>query len=255
MAGDWLARLGGFPRTLAPDIIHKNIAETIIRHQNAFFPVQPMQVTPSGYSTTHSCYVLQNEPYLGCEAIYENFVDDGLETIHRVYDVAWLQNESPWDSSLVYDAPEGGQGGLRDYMTCPTTWHVLNALSGVTLDLPHSTLYVSPRLTTKSTELHIPVYLSRFWGWLDYVPAKNKLTFKITAVYPDDVNVEKTLYHFGETGLGTRQMDMKITQIAADGDGALIRLPKPFEIKAGATLDLSSMIGQLHIPVTSEIAR
>ena len=61
-------------------------------------------------------------------------------------------------------------------MTCPTTWFVLDALAGASLDIPSGRLYLSPRLTTTQHELHIPVYFSRFWAWLDYVPARHQLT-------------------------------------------------------------------------------
>lgn len=254
LAGDWLARLTGLPRTLPADIIHKSIAQTITRHQNAFYPVPPMQVTPDGKSTTSSCYLLQDEPYLGCEAIYENFVDDGLETLHRVYHVVWEQNKSPWDESLVYDAPNGGQGGLPTYMTCPATWHVLNALSGATLDLPNHTLYISPRLASDASEIHMPIYFSRFWAWLDYVPAHHKLQLKILRVFPENSTVQETLYHLPSHVTGDRSGNISISKIAVDGDARLIILPKPFFVKQGATLDLSREIDALNIPAKTEIA-
>ncbi|MEO7719686.1 MAG: GH116 family glycosyl-hydrolase [Capsulimonas sp.] len=244
LAGDWLARLTGLPRTLDPKIIHQSITQTIARHQKPFYPVPPMQVTSQGKPTTTSCYFLQHEPFLGCEAIYENYVDDGIETIKRVYDSAWELNHSPWDQSLAYDAPSGVQSGLGTYMTCPTSWHVLNALAGTSLDLPGKRLYVSPRLATTESELHLPVYFSRFWGWLDYVPAQRHLTLRIDRVFPLDSATEQPLYHVA--GNHTQPSDaMTLTSVAADGDAAPIALDAPFVVKEGATLDLSSMIDRL----------
>ncbi|BCM90545.1 hypothetical protein IAD21_02399 [Abditibacteriota bacterium] len=252
MAGDWLARLSGMPRTLAPNIIHQSIAQTIARHQKPFFPVPPMQVTSEGRATTSSCYFLQHEPFLGCEAIYENYVDDGLETLRRVYLSSWELNHSPWDQSLAYDAPAGPQGGLVTYMTCPTSWFVLNALGGTSLDVPHRVLYVSPRLATSERELHIPVFFPRFWGTLDYIPATRRLTLRVDRVFEVDGKIQSSLYHTVGAS-GDAVSGVSIAAIAADGDAPLIRLPRPFAVKAGATLDLSPFIGQLAIPAKSEV--
>lgn len=253
LAGDWLARLGGLPRTLAPDIIHRSITQTIARHQKPFFPVPPMQVTPEGKLTTSNCYMLQHEPYLGCEAIYENYVDDGLETLHRVYDCAWELNHSPWNESLVYDAPGGSQGGLITYMTAPATWHALPALGGLSLDLPHGTLFVNPRLATGQTEMRLPVYFSRFWGRLDYVPAAHRLTLHIDRVFADDASVEKTLYHTSGPAGAPEPSDIVLTNIAADGDSVHVPLPAPFTVRPRTTLDLSAFLDRLAIPAKSEV--
>jgi len=252
LAGDWLARLGGLPRTLAPGIIHQSVAQTIARHQKPFFPVPPMQVTPEGRLATSACYLLQDEPYLGCEAIYENFVDDGLETLHRVYECAWELNHSPWDESLFYSAPGGAQGGLITYMTAPASWHVLPALGGLSLDLGHGTLFASPRLATGQTEMHLPVYFPRFWGRLDYVPAAHRLSLHVDRVFTDDAGVEAMLYHAPGTAGTPAPETMVLTNVAADGDAARLPLPAPFTVRAGATLDLSPLLARLAPPAGSE---
>ena len=250
LAGDWLARLTGLPRTLSPDIIHKSITQTIARHQKSFFPVPPMEVTPEGKLATSACYLLQHEPYLGCEAIYENYVDDGLDTLHRVYLCVWELNHSPWDESLVYDAPTGAQGGLRTYVTCPTTWHVLPALGGLSLDLLHGTLFVSPRLSAGQTTMRLPVYFPRFWGTLDYDATARRLTLHVDRVFPSDAPTERTLYHVpGPTDGG--EAPLTLTQVAADGDSPPIPLPQPFTVTEGATLDLSPLLARLAPPAHS----
>ena len=110
LAGDWFTRISGLPSTLDPAIVHQSLAQTIARHQKPFFPMPPMQVTPDGAKTTSSCYSLQHEPYLGCEAIYGNYVDDGLETIRRIYFSVWEENESPGTSRSVTTPPTGTRG-------------------------------------------------------------------------------------------------------------------------------------------------
>ena len=227
LAGDWLAHLCGLRDTLPSGIIDRQVEQLIARHVNPFFPVPPMEVTPGGRLATSACFVLQHEPYLGCEAIYRGYVDDGLEVLRRVYHCAWEQNHSPWDQSLVYSAPSGRQGGLRAYMTCPTSWHVLNALSGVTLDVPGKTLYISPRHPAEEAELHMPVFMAGFWGWLDYAPDA-ELRLRIAKVFPGG--------------------EHEITHIARDGCARAIALEEPFRVEAGVVLDLSSLAGRLELP-------
>ncbi len=253
MAGDWFTRISGLPSTLDPKIVRQSMAQTIARHQKPFFPIPPMQVTPDGNATTDTSYTLQDEPYLGCEAIYNNYVDDGLETIRRIYFAVWEENESPWDESLCYDAPNGRKGGLPTYMTCPTTWFVLDALAGASLDIPDSRLYLSPRLTTGEQELHIPVYFSRFWGWLDYAPARRRLTLTVTRVFTPDSRVERSLYHLAGDTRDEMPATVVIRSVAANGNAHPFSLGAPFVVREGAVLDLSPHIDQLGIPAKSDV--
>lgn len=253
LAGDWMTHISGLPSTLDPKIVKQSLAQTIARHQKPFSPMPPMQVTPEGRLTTSNCYSLQHEPYLGCEAIYGNYVDDGIETIRRLYFAVWEENNSPWDESLCYDASNGRKGGLPTYMTCPTTWFVLHALGGTSIDVPGERLFVSPRLTTSQTELHIPVYFSRFWGWLDYVPAQRKLTLRVDRVFPVESAVQEALYHTPGPAGDEMPKDIVIRSVAADGDSPAIMLRAPFQVRAGSVLDLSSLIDLLAIPKRSDV--
>ena len=224
LAGDWLSRLSGAGRTLSVDTTDTTIREIIARNVKPFYPVPPMEVTPEGKIATESCYMIQHEPYAGCAAINEGYTDDGLEVINRVYQVEWVQNHNPWNQYLGIQAPSGREVMLRSYMTCPTTWHVLNALSGTTIDVQAKTLHISPKIGKSLTELHMPIYLSRVWLWLDYVPAKKILKLK-------------TLKSFGDPVI--------IDIVAADAESKPINLSKPFVCTAGAKLDLTAYIGQL----------
>jgi len=226
LAGDWLSRLSGCGRTLDPKISHAEIEWLIARHVKPFYPVMPMEVHPEGKQATAACYIIQHEPYVGCEAIYEGLTDDGLEVLRRVYDLAWTQNKNPWHESLQYHSPGGVQQGLVSYMTCPASWHVLNALTGITIDIPKQTLYVSPHVGDNLiNELHMPVYLSRAWLWVDYVPAKRTLTIKVTR-------------SFGES-------PDTIKFIAAEPEREPIALDHPLVMKAGESLDLSEHLDRL----------
>jgi hypothetical protein len=130
-------------------------------------------------------------------------------------------------------------------MTSPCAWHVLNALSGVSVDVPDGILYVSPRLPSSMTELHLPLYFPRFWAQFDYVPAHSQLTLTITQVFTDDPSVESTLFHApGPDSTGPTN-SIVLWAIAADGDAPLITLPQPFTVQTGAVLNLSSYLNQL----------
>lgn len=159
LAGDWLSRLCASSRTLAPTISHAEVDQLIARHVRPFFPVMPMEVTPHGKQAVDAGYILEDEPYLGCEAIYENRVDAGLQVIRRDYDIFWLQGRDPWHAGLKVHSPSGVRYDLPSYMTNATTWHVINALTGITIDIGAQRLYVSPRVGEMLPELHMPVYL------------------------------------------------------------------------------------------------
>ncbi len=130
-------------------------------------------------------------------------------------------------------------------MTSPCTWHVLNALSGVSVNVPGGILYVSPRLPSSMTELHLPLYFPRFWAQFDYVPAQSLLTLTISKVFTDDPSVESTLFHApGPYGTGPTNL-IVISSVAADGDAPVLTLPQPFTIQTGAVLNLSAYLSQL----------
>ena len=251
-AGDWGARLAGLPRTLSPDIIHRSMQQTIARHMKPFHPIPPMEVTPEGRLATGACYVLQHEPYLGCEAIYENYTDDGLDMIHRLYGCIWTQDKDPWNESLVYWAPDGHRFAFPYYMTSPTTWNVWFALSGASLNVPGHTLYLAPHLPTPLRELHMPVFFPRFWGWLDYVPSARKLTLCVDQVFDNSLSDNGKLYTVAPDTANSPLPPVTITQVARDGDGPLLKLTTPFVVKPGATLNLSSLLTKLALPIRSE---
>ncbi len=218
LAGDWLARLCGLGDTLPPGVAEREVAELIRRHLNPFFPIPPMEVTPRGLRTTGTCFVLQHEPYLGCEAIYRGFTDAGLEVLRRVYVCGWEINKRPWLQSLSVTAPEGAAGGLQAYMTNPASWHVLNALSGLSFDGFSRTLYISPRMPGGSRRLAMPVFVADFWLWLEWVPGR-KLELRVLKAFGPRPHV--------------------VRWVAADGNAAPIQLPEPFVVREGARLDLT----------------
>jgi non-lysosomal glucosylceramidase len=247
LAGDWLTRVSGLPHTLAPDVTHEAIAQIIDRHQTPFGPVAPSEVTPAGKIIEDTSYVLQLEPFVGCEAIYENYVDAGLETIHRNDVLAWETKFHPgWGMGLSFNYSAHGRPlSLRYYVTNPTTWFVLNALTGTSLDVPNNILYLSPRLATTETEAHLPVYFPRFWGWVDYVPAKHLLSLRIDKTFPSNEADQKPFYQLTGQPANVEPEKLVVKSVAADGNAPLIALPEPFVVQEGAVLNLSAYIDKL----------
>lgn len=225
MAGDWMSELSGLGDTLPEDVRQSAVREVLGRNLLPFYPVPPMEVTPDGKTAVEPCYILQHEPYLGFQAINAGYVDDGLEVVKRIYDVAWLYNKTPWAQRLWIDTSTGKDHWGGTYMTSGATWHVMHALLGATVDLPGQTLFLSPRLASDRQEWHLPLFYSRFWAWVDYAPGKKELKVKI-------------LKTFGEG-------PMVITKVVGDQAKPAIALKKKFTIKAGATLDLSDKIDEL----------
>ncbi len=225
LAGDWLSRLCASGRTFGPNITDSAISEVIKRNVNSFHPVPPMEVTPDGEVGAGGAYLLQHEPYAGCEAIYEGYVDNGLDVIKRIYIASYEKNFNPWQQCLAHAAPGGEQLGLQNYMTAPTTWHVLNALTGVTLDAFSNTLYISPKIGSTMPELHMPVYMSKVWLWVDYVPGTS---LKV-----------RVMEHFGEP--------IEIKHVRADAESTPITLEKPFVMKKGKKCNLTEHMDDLVV--------
>jgi uncharacterized protein (DUF608 family) len=232
LAGDWLAQLCGLPRTLPLKIVNAEVSSLLSRHLWAFQPVPPMEVQPDGSIFKSTCFVIQHQAYLGDEAIYQGYPDDGMEMQRRVYEITWEMNRSPWDESLIYEAPGGKKGGLVCYMTCPATWHTLNALTGASLDIPNRTLYLAPHIPKGMGELHLPVFFPTFWGRVDAVPETKDLTLTV-------------LKTFGVTP--------DLTTLMGDVDGKPMTLRHPLAVRTGAVWNLSPCWAKVVSPARESV--
>jgi hypothetical protein len=225
MAGDWMSELSGLGDILPEPVRRSAVNEVLARNVLSFYPVPPMETTPDGRSAVDPCYILQHEPFIGMQAINAGFVDDGLEVSKRVFDVAWLYNRTPWCQRLWVDTPTGLDKWGGSYMTSGSTWNIMHALCGASLDLPGQTLTLSPRLGSATSEWHLPLFFPRFWAWVDYAPRKHQLQLRVI----------KT---FG-------QEPMTIARVVGDQSRPALDLERPFKIKKGAVLDLSGSMDQL----------
>ena len=122
--------------------------------------------------------------------------------------------------SLNFNVRTGSPYMLPNYMTNTTTWHVFNALSGATLDLPSEAIYLNPQVPARQQRLELPLFFPDFWLWLCY----DKRTKTAT------LTVRKVL-----------RAGLKLTtlrRLAADGSHSEQPLPQAFHIDQGKTLTI-----------------
>lgn len=229
LAGDWLTRALGLPR-----IVSENEARSSLE---ALFNVNGRrspwtiadEFTPDGNAHNDHSWFTYQWTYFDGLATAEGFVDDALEAAWRVYDALYHYNRTPWGVPINFnpslkDCPPNG----ASYMSAMAAWWWLYQLAGASVDVPGGTLWLSPRLPTNMTELHLPLFFPRTWFWLDCAPAK-----KIFQV--------KVLRHFGEPAVFKR--------ISGDATEA-VSLAEPFVAKEGAVLDLEPWRSKLVTTTT-----
>lgn len=145
------------------------------------------------------------------------------ESGRRFYEFSYRYNKSGWSFSLdgnpTFCKPpvsrESHAAMLGEGM-------LLSSIAGAYLNVPDGRLMLSPRLPAGMTELHVPVFLARFWAWLDLSGTEFRL---------------KILRHFDEP--------LEVRELAAGAHTPTIKLPEPFVARTGAALDLSPWRAQL----------
>jgi uncharacterized protein (DUF608 family) len=222
LAGDWLARLSGLEATMPADKVATCLQSLFKLHLDLFPLVPPMEVTPAGQAAVDACYILQHEPFLGAEAIYAGFPERGMDVVHRTYRTAWLRNSSPWNEHLNYSVATGLVGMLAHYMTATSTWHILNALTGASLDIPNQTLFLNPQFPADWDGLECPVFFPSFWAMVS-VDGKRKET---------KLRIIRTI--------GAGPTFTHLAKVKADGTVERTPLAEPFEVKTGKVLRMDN---------------
>lgn len=221
LAGDWAEKITGLKSSFPNEIINKELNSLVELHFKKFYPVPPMEVTDEPKPVvTNDCFILQHIPYFGCEAISRGMINEGLGMFYRLFEITYLINKDPWHKYLNVKL-DGRNFWGRSYMTAHASWHLFNALSGISLDLPNNMIFVSPKVDKLlNNELHIPVFLGKVHLWLDYIP-KKKFTIKVLNNYFKNENVPLIKY------------------VAKNGDDKnIIELKKTMLLKSGEELDL-----------------
>lgn len=219
LAGSWHTELSGLEPLLPPKIEDAAIDAIVARHLKPFPLVPPMEVTPDGKAAIDACYIMQQEPFVGFEAIYRGRVTDGMEVLRRVHQATYEQNREAWSQPLWLDVSTGGaRHGLVCYMTAPTTWFVLPALAGASLDVPRGTLDLNPQSPDGAATMKLPLYFPRFWATLEANTTTRRATLTVTNSFGDQ--------------------PVSIAKLRVGPDCREVKLRKPFVVAKGATLDL-----------------
>jgi uncharacterized protein (DUF608 family) len=224
LAGDWLARLAGAGGTLDYAYVRSNVESLLDRHVVQMPLVPPMEVDLEGRVAVDASYVLQHEPYLGCEAIYAGFPDLGIEVLRRNYSMGWRVHHVGWMFPLSHNARTNEPLMLNTYMTAPSTWHVLNALGGATLDLPSKALYLHPVTIGGTGKLEIPLFFPRFWLWLSYDKKKQAGSVRVMKTFGKKVTIER------------------LRAVTREGTVVEEKLKRPFVVAEGKTLAFEPLV-------------
>lgn len=118
------------------------------------------------------------DSYTGMLAIQSGYVEDGL-TILKSTQKIYLDQGYTWSMSLW------NPNNQCTYMTAPVSWFINDVLTGMSADLPNSTLTFGPA-DLGDGDMSIPVYYSRFWGRLDYSKEKGTASFTVTKRFDDE---------------------------------------------------------------------
>ena len=218
LAGDWLMRMAGLPR-VASEVETQSSLESLFMVNGRHSPgALADEFMPDGSAHNDRCWLTYQWTYFAGLAMAEGFAGDALEVTWRTYDDIWHRLKSPWGvylNLMPTQTDASWQGS--SYMSAMAAWWWLHQLAGATMDLPGQTLWLSPRLTDSSGELHMPLFFPRIWFWLDYAPSKK--IFRI-----------KVLRQFGEP--------VAFKRVGGDPNDEAVELATPFVGRQDAVLDL-----------------
>jgi hypothetical protein len=148
------------------------------------------------------------------------------EDARQNHEMACRYNKNVWGLPAAVDSTFSNPPAPHETdLSTLAAWTLLPGMTGAALDVPQRRLMLSPQLPPGMTELHAPVFFTRFWAWLDCGPKEFRL---------------KIVRHFGEP--------LELRELAADAGAGAIKLPEPFVARAGASLDLSPWRKQLCNP-------
>lgn len=166
LAGVWLAKMLDLGEILDEGKVQRSLRSLYKRHVAPFPYCPPNEVRPDG---SHSIsWPYYGEAYFAANAIHHGMVEEGMEMVRKFYHTAFEKYTTPWDSPLSY---EGADNSIpwwgRWYMTNPSSWTILQALTGCSYDALTQALTLYPRKFREMPELReVPVFMPCFRGRL-----------------------------------------------------------------------------------------
>ncbi len=172
LAGQWFADAVGLGAIQDPDKIHKAVGTMARLNGNPKWWCPPDEVDAKGnieFAHTVS-WVLYIEAFFSALAFQHGHPDDGFRIAEAIHKTIEKEGNNPYDIRLMYHPDDGGMAWGRWYMTAPASWTILNALEGLTVDIPRKQLGLAPSLPGSfGGKLSAPLFSPVFWAWLDYV--------------------------------------------------------------------------------------
>ena len=169
------------------------------------------------HNNDSTCWPFYLESYTAMAAIQAGYVQDGLEILRKIQ-LVHLRNGWTWTQNLW-------RPGEITYMTAPVTWFITDVLAGASLDQSQKMLTLGPVIENNENKIAMPLYYPGFWGMVRSDRATKTLKLEILRTFG---NSPLTLDTVRALPVGVPSKEAKAITI------------KPFTVRAGAILDLSS---------------
>lgn len=206
LAGDWYARYVGLPPVVPPErahthleLQHRVLVEAAIEAAGGRYRALPRaEARVDGSEVEHPLgrglpsgeamvYVWQVLTYQAFPEIYVGRVEAGLHTIQTIHERI-ARDGNTWSAGL-----RGNDESI--YMTHPTLWAVLNALTGAALDVPRRTLHLGPRAGGAFAHLRCPFFFPGFWAMLDWDPRGTEVRIEVLRSFGEPLVLERVVTH------------------------------------------------------------
>jgi len=190
LAGAWLTALLDLEPTLDPARIERAMHGL---YEHNCKPKQGCMANESGGEDANvESWPYYAETFFASTAIMAGEVDMGMEMEEKFAQVM-EKSGYHWDLALSWVGPENDTPRWgRWYMSTPSSWYILMALSGVWVDAITETLTIKPRPWSKIGELKkVPVFHPMFWGEIS--THEKGWTLNITRLRRDSFHLSELL--------------------------------------------------------------
>jgi len=190
LAGPWLTALLDLEPTLEPTRIDRAV-NGLYEHNS--LPVAGCMSNESGTEDANQqSWPYYAEAFFASTAIMLGKVDLGME-MEEKFANAMAASGRHFDLPLVWQGDERNQPGWgRWYMSTPSSWYILMALSGVWYDGITHTLTIKPRPWSRIGHLkRVPVFHPMFWALVS--TDSQGWTIEITLLRTKEVHIAELL--------------------------------------------------------------
>ncbi len=227
LGGQFMSRYCGWGDVYPLDIIRASLVaqfKTSVAHSPDYYQAKVWDLAQmkSIDKPGSQCWPFYLESYTAMSGIMAGYLDDGLDIMKNIQ-LVHMRKGFTWCQNLWNPGPV-------TYMTMPVTWFITDVLAGSNLDVPNQTLSLAPVMNNGQDKVIYPIFFPTVWATVTADPATKTVTFKVLKTFGDKtITVSKLI----SEPIGQPSSARKVTEI------------KPFEMKAGAELDLSAQWDQL----------